>query len=124
MQSQAGMVIENPRTLGAAVGRTRGGIPKIIPAHHRARIRRGDDTLLRVWVSLLGLYRVLDFPGTLKLATIVERGQHFSHDLFTEFMLTFWGLLAAVAPRNSIVRYVNIKFLDEWYGVESDSTTA
>jgi len=123
MQSQAGMVIENPRILGAPVGRNRGGMPTIIPAHHRARIRMGDTALLRVWVSLLSLYRVLAFPGTLKLATITEHGKKFSMDAIQDFMLTFYGLLAAVAPRSSIVRFVNMKFLDEFYGTESTSAT-
>jgi hypothetical protein len=123
MQSQAGMKVENPRTLGSAVRRTRSGMPTIIPAHHRARIRMGDPTLLRVWISLLSLYRVIEFPGTLKLATITERGKDFCHDLFDDFMLTFYGLLAPVAPRSSIVRFVNTKFLDELYGSDSSTDT-
>lgn len=123
MQSQAGMKVENPRTLGSAVRRTRSGMPTIIPAHHRARIRMGDPTLLRVWISLLSLYRVIEFPGTLKLATITERGKDFCHDLFDGFMLTFYGLLSLIAPRSSIVRFVNTKFLDELYGSDSSSGT-
>lgn len=121
MQSMAGMKVQNPRTLGSAVGRTRGGLPTIIPAHHRARIRMGETTLLRVWISLLSLYRVIEFPGTLKLATITERGKDFCPDLFDDFILTFYGMLAPVAPRNSIVRFINIKFLDELYGTDSSS---
>jgi hypothetical protein len=123
MQSQAGMVIKNPRALGAAVGRTATGIPRIIPALHRARIRAGDRELLQIWVSLLSLYRVISFPGVLKLSTIVEEGKKIPPQYTTDLMYYFWVdlyfYLVDRGPVPSIVRYVKEKCLDERFPAPS-----
>jgi hypothetical protein len=57
---------------GARVGRTRAGCPSIIPALHRARIRQGEIWTIRFWATLFGLYRVLEFPGKLKINSITD----------------------------------------------------
>lgn len=57
---------------GARVGRTHSGCPSIIPALHRAAIRRGDTWTIRFWMTLFGLYRILDFPGKVKLTSITD----------------------------------------------------
>jgi len=50
--------------------RLQGGLPRIIPALERAKIRRGDVKTIRFWTGLFNLYRVLKVPGELKLSTI------------------------------------------------------
>jgi hypothetical protein len=57
---------------GARVGRTHSGCPSIIPSLHREAIRRGDTWTIRFWATLFGLYRILEFPGTVKLASITD----------------------------------------------------
>jgi hypothetical protein len=57
---------------GARVGRTHSGCPSIIPALHRARIRQGDTWTIRFWMTLFGLYRILEFPGRVKLTSITD----------------------------------------------------
>jgi len=57
---------------GARVGRTHSGLPSIIPALHRARIRSGETWAIRFWATLFGLYRILEFPGKVKLSTITD----------------------------------------------------
>lgn len=57
---------------GARVGRTHSGLPSIIPALHRASIRSGHIWTIRFWATLFGLYRVLEFPGKVKLQTITD----------------------------------------------------
>ena len=57
---------------GARVGRTHSGLPSIIPALHRARIRSGETWAIRFWATLFGLYRVLEFPGKVKLGSITD----------------------------------------------------
>jgi len=114
MQSQAGMVIQNPRTLGAAVARNRSGVPLLIPSLHRARIRGGDRKLLQVWVSLLSLYRVVDFPGVLKLETIVGEGKVFSLGPVYDFIGLFFAKLYFVRDKvDSITDYVFNHAFDE-----------
>lgn len=49
-----------------------GGLPRIIPAQCRARIRRGDIHEIRFWSGLFNLYRILKSPGEIKISTIVD----------------------------------------------------
>lgn len=76
MQSLPGSLLRaGSREIGkVAVSRTRDGLPRVIPKQHRARMRRGDPMITRLWLTLFGLYRVLMFPGKLKLSTITDPG--------------------------------------------------
>jgi len=47
-------------------------LPSIIPIQHRCRIRRNDAKVIQLWLSLFSLYRVLEYPGELKLNTIID----------------------------------------------------
>lgn len=60
MQSVGGMRIEDCCALGPKVARTRGGLPVIIPSADRVEIRKGNRTMIRFWLTLFGLYRVLE----------------------------------------------------------------
>jgi hypothetical protein len=60
----------------------------LIPALHRARIRSGDTWTIRFWATLFGLYRVLDFPGKVKISTITKEygGDHLMTYKFSQFV--------------------------------------
>lgn len=80
---------------GARVGRRHGGLPSIIPALHRASIRSGCVWTIRFWATLFGLYRVLAFPGKIKLNTITDPSKmdislvsEFSQFVTTHFTVT------------------------------------
>lgn len=77
-QALAGEPHKASTALGPAIARTHSGIPRIIPAVHRARIRSGEVTVLRLWLSLLGLYRVLSWTGTFDISTITTPGKDIS----------------------------------------------
>lgn len=71
MQAVGGSVVKDLGPLGARPARSRGsGLPKIIPALHRARIRNGDPWVVRLWSTLFSLYRVIPLEGILKLDSI------------------------------------------------------
>jgi hypothetical protein len=55
---------------GARISRTNTGYPRIIPMIHRNMIRQGDTKLMKLYLTLFNLYRVLEFDGRLKLNTI------------------------------------------------------
>jgi len=74
-QAAGGMVTPSTWALGAAISRTRTGIPRIINPQHRVRILLGDVGVIRFWLTLFGLYRVVEFKGALKLKTIMEPGK-------------------------------------------------
>lgn len=69
-----GMKDQSPWALGANVSRTRRGVPRIINRQQRCLLLKGDVATVRFWLSLFSLYRVLEFKGTLKLATITKPG--------------------------------------------------
>lgn len=92
-QSVGGYKISNTRDLKCAVSRTGAGIPRIIPKQHRKALMSGDAWTFKIWLTLFGLYRVIDFPGTLKLNTITA-----SSTMPIEFLRDWYGFLAAFWP--------------------------
>lgn len=58
--------------LGMRISRSRSGLPRIIPAHHRKMIRAGDVVVTRFWMTCFSLYRDFHFVGELKLSTITD----------------------------------------------------
>jgi hypothetical protein len=65
-------VLDNPRRLGCAISRSRSGLPRLIPVYHRKMILSGDKWTVKIWTSFFWLYRVLEFPGRLKLTSITK----------------------------------------------------
>jgi hypothetical protein len=98
-----GMRDLSPWALGANVSRTRRGIPRMINPQQRSLVIKGDVASVRFWLSLFSLYRVLEFKGTLKLATITKPGIDISG------FMTGWSKWVPVF-------YDKIRFItgDEW----------
>jgi hypothetical protein len=72
-QAIGGQVIADTGPFGSRVSRTRGGLPRVIPAIHRKRIRNGESIVIRLWLSLFGLYRVIGLAGKVNLAASLLR---------------------------------------------------
>lgn len=72
MQVTAGKKHKDLTTLGPVFARTKSGLPRVIPVAHRRRIRAGDRLVVRAWLSLFGLYRVLDWKGVFSVDTIIR----------------------------------------------------
>lgn len=49
---------------------SRRGLPLIIPGTLRLLIEAGDTKMMRVVLTYLSIYRIIKYPGVLKLATI------------------------------------------------------
>lgn len=88
-QVAGGMQVKAPWVLGANVSRTKSGVPRVVPHGHRQSILAGDVGVIRLWLSLFGLYRVIEFKGALKLKTITNPGKDIS-GIRREFS-RFWG---------------------------------
>jgi len=74
-QSIGGYVVIDIGELNVRPKRTRSGIPRIIPAHVRSLIlKERHIPSIRLWMTLFGLFRILEFPGKLKLTTITDAG--------------------------------------------------
>lgn len=72
MQAISGERHKSSQEFGAAVARTNSGLPRIIPALHRNKIREGNVSIIRLWLTLFSLYRVIDYTGDLKIKTIIS----------------------------------------------------
>jgi len=85
-QSLAGFRLRDLTPLGPRVSRTNRGLPRIILGQDRALIRAGNYDLMRFYLTVLNLYRILEMPGKLKLNTITDgfKGEAGLRDLFRE----------------------------------------
>lgn len=92
-QSIGGQRLSDTGPLGARVSRSRsGGIPRIIPVLHRERIRNGETTVIKLWLSLFSVFRVVEIPGKVKTLTITSpfTGRFSLIDEFSDFVGVFW----------------------------------
>lgn len=108
-QALAG-VRKDLRLLGPALSVTGSGIPRIIPVTHRLRICQGDKLIIRLWLSLFGIYRVLEYPGKVSFRNIYRPGPVKDLKLyleFSKFLTRFIDLLKAY-PRSYEVKLLNI----------------
>lgn len=90
-QSIAGYVVADLTELKVRPKRTKRGIPIIIPAQVRKLILRDRHIpSIKLWMTLFGLFRILEFVGFLKLGTITDAGVDLRKILpkFNEFLDT------------------------------------
>jgi hypothetical protein len=84
-QSIGGQRLADTRPLKVTVGRSRSGIPLLIPRADRVKIRSLDARCIKMWMTFLGLYRVLGFPGKVSFDTITRPGKIISGDNIVGF---------------------------------------
>lgn len=113
IRATSGRPLTDSRLAGGAVSSTNGGLPRVIPAAHRLRIKGGDKSVIRFWLGLFTLYRVLPFRGKLSLDSITNPGVELSDDLMWEwkvFLKTFWTYLKklGVKPLRSELTKVDL----------------
>lgn len=71
-QALSGHVLKDCGTLGPRVSRNQSGLPRFIPVQHRARLRQGDLRIGQFWLTLINLFRVLEYKGKVNLGTITD----------------------------------------------------
>jgi len=71
-QSLGGHVVHDLGRLGPRVSRTRRGLPRFIPILIRERIRRDDFVAIRCTLTLINLFRVFEYAGSLSIKTITN----------------------------------------------------
>lgn len=95
-QAAGGQRVYDLSSLGPRVARTSSGLPRVIPKAHRALIREGDTKAIRFWLTLFGIYRVVEFPGKVNLASItglcLYRQAHFFEHV--KYIPIFWRILS------------------------------
>lgn len=70
----AGSAVKSLRALepDLPLRRLVGGLPSVIPKYDRVAIRNNSYSVIRWWLTVFSIYRVLDAPGKLKLETITD----------------------------------------------------
>lgn len=51
---------------------TNSGFPRYIPLSERRAMKSGSKSVIRFWLTLFAVYRIIDIPGKLKLETITD----------------------------------------------------
>lgn len=107
MQGLPGSLMHpSDRDIGkVAVAKTRDGLPRLIPRQHRRRIRSGDRTIIRLWLTLLGLYRALWFKYPVNLKKQLEKnitrpGKTYSESAYQEWLQFCRTFLSSVPHRS------------------------
>lgn len=113
-QSLAGYCIENVTLVGPRISRTKSGLPRIICRSHRLlMINRlpGCYLLMKYYLSIFYLYRVLSFPGVLKLETITDPGKEYEISTYRPYMEKFSQIIlqySKVSPLEYMRKSVRI----------------
>jgi hypothetical protein len=89
MKVVAGETVGDLSPYGCRVSRTGRGVPRIIPKMHRDGVIFGDPRIVRFWMTLFGLYRVLDFQVSFSVKTIVTPGPSLNLDAYSWFYTLF-----------------------------------
>lgn len=94
-QSAGGYRVQDITSLGCRISRTTSGLPRIINKVHRRQIRNGNTAVLRMYLTMFGLYRVIEIPGKVKLHTITGLCLYRQADWMNhcEFIPEFFRLL-------------------------------
>lgn len=87
-QSLGGHRVADCSKLGARLARTKGGIPRFVPAEYRILIRNGDPRAIRLTLTLINIFRILEFKGSVNTATITALSTaHGGLDRFLEGLI-------------------------------------
>nr|QIR30238.1 RNA-dependent RNA polymerase [Plasmopara viticola lesion associated mitovirus 15] len=104
-QSVSGYIIKDLTQVGPRVSRSRGGLPRLIPASHRIIIHNkkpGYKILIRFYLTIFYLYRVLEFKGSVKLETITKPGIEFDLEFFNKYIENFNTLMKRKIKVNAL----------------------
>lgn len=69
-QAAGGQRLSDMSPLGVRFSRTGKGLPTLIPALHRIKIREGQTVYIRFWLTLFSIYRIIEVEPKLNLSSI------------------------------------------------------
>lgn len=88
MQSIGSNPLLDMTPLGCRISRTIGGLPRVIPVLDREKIRKHDVFVIRFWMSVFSLYRLVEIPSIVKLKSITDPPKPFN---LKQFIVTIEG---------------------------------
>jgi hypothetical protein len=78
---------------------------------HRNAIRKGDHRVLRLWLTLFSIFRMMSFKGTVRLSTITDPGTMSQSvlDSFSSFIPIFFIMIRKKLGRKSPLKWNVLK---------------
>lgn len=113
----SGEPLTNPRLAGAAVSCNHSGLPRLIVGAHRQRIKQGEVGVVRFWLGLFTLYRVLDYKGKVSFNSVVGSGKYLSVAFMQQwigFIPKFVSALIQLGGSKFRTDFVPPQFMDGW----------
>lgn len=107
-QAASGHLHPDIQDVGMRISRTRSGLPRIIPAQHRIFIRNrnmGYTVLIRFYLTVFSVYRVIPMVGKPKLNTITDAGVYFDLNRYDAYISKFLELFIRDDTRRLIPRF-------------------
>jgi hypothetical protein len=111
-QASAGHKVPDLTLIGPRVKRNQSGLPRIIPACHRLVIinrRPGWEYLLRFYLTLFSIYRVIPLRGKVKLNTITDPGVVINKSEWSDYIRNFIDLFFRNKKYDLIKYYLKAK---------------
>lgn len=71
-QSIGGHKVKDLTELKFRVARTNRGLPRVIPVQMRNAIRAGDPAVIRFYLTLFNLFRMIDFKGDFRISSLTK----------------------------------------------------
>lgn len=71
-QAIGGFKVKDITALKFRCSRTNSGLPRVIPAIHRSLIRSGDTGMIRFYLTLFNLYRLMEFRGDFRFKSLTK----------------------------------------------------
>lgn len=107
-QAASGHCHKDVIDLGSRISRTRSGLPRLIPAQHRIFIKNrnmGYTVLIRFYLTVFSMYRVIPMVGKPNLGTILDSGKYFNMGRFESKMERFLKLFIKDETKVLIPRF-------------------
>lgn len=110
-QAASGHRLDDLTSLGPRISRSKGGkLPRLIPANSRLIILNrgpGYEIIVKYYLTLFNIYRVLNFQGKLKLSTITNPGKSFDLKYFERYIPNFINLFV----KQSFLKKMQMMFI-------------
>lgn len=88
-QCLGGHRLRDTSGLKSRVSRRGMGLPLVIPSQDRALIRAGDVKIIRFYMTIFNIYRIIEFPGKVNLSTITAPFNGDSNHPYYKMVLGF-----------------------------------
>jgi hypothetical protein len=108
--------IDDITPIGPRISRSKSGLPRFIHPLQREKIRLGDPLTIRLWLTLLSIFRDISIPGLVKISSITSESKGFPQsskilEFIPHFNKLFWDDLS---HRNNYINQSRLFLMGLW----------